>query len=302
MKILISGATGLVGKQLVRHLKSRGHEVNFLTTRREEINAFGSGVAGFLWNPRVKVVDVDSLEDVEVIIHLAGASISEPWTPKYKQTIVESRVASAELLFEAVKKHGPKVRHFISASGIGIYKDSVSIRHDEASIAFQPGFLGDVVKKWEAVADKFSLLNIAVTKVRTGLVLSADGGALPELAKPIRWGAGAPLGSGDQMQSWIHIDDLAGIYAFIAEHQLPGVYNAVAPNPTTNRAMTKAVAKRLKRPVLLPAVPAFMLRLILGERYKLLVESQYVSADKIVAAGYNFRYPHLRDALLVIYP
>ncbi len=302
MKILISGATGLVGKQLVRHLKSRGHAVNFLTTRQEEINAFGDGAPGFMWNPRVKAFDVASLEDVEVVIHLAGASISEPWTPQYKQTIVESRVASAQLLLEAVKKHGPKVRHFISASGIGIYKDSLSIRHDEESTSFQPGFLGDVVKEWEAAADEFSALGITVTKVRTGLVLSADGGALPELARPIRWGAGAPLGSGNQMQSWIHIDDLAGIYAFIAEQQLAGVYNAVAPNPTTNRAMTKAVAKRLNRPVLLPAVPAFMLRLILGERYKLLVESQYVSADKIMAAGYRFRYPHLIDALLVIYP
>lgn len=302
MKILISGATGLVGKQLVRHLKSRGHAVNFLTTRREEINAFGDGAPGFMWNPRVKAFDVASLEDIEVVIHLAGASISEPWTPQYKQTIVESRVASAQLLLEAVKKHGPKVRHFISASGIGIYKDSLSIRHDEESTSFQPGFLGDVVKEWEAAADEFSALGITVTKVRTGLVLSADGGALPELARPIRWGAGAPLGSGNQMQSWIHIDDLAGIYAFIAEQHLAGVYNAVAPNPTTNRAMTKAVAKRLNRPVLLPAVPAFMLRLILGERYKLLVESQYVSADKIMAAGYRFRYPHLIDALLVIYP
>ena len=302
MKFLISGATGLVGTRLVRHLADRGHTVNFLTMRREELEMFGDAAQGFMWNPSLKAFDMRSLSGVGTIIHLAGAPISKPWTNDYKKQILSSRVDSARLLLEAVKTHGHTVTHFISASAIGIYKNSLTLVHDESSIAYADGFLADVVKQWEHAADAFGELGISVTKVRTGLVLSADGGALPQLAKPIKWGLGSPLGSGGQMQSWIQIDDLVRIYTFVAENQLSGVYNAVAPKAVSNRELVEQLARRLKRPLWLPAVPEFALKIALGERYRLLVESQHVMPTKILQAGYPFKFETLPSALAEIYP
>jgi uncharacterized protein (TIGR01777 family) len=301
MKFLISGATGLVGTRLVRHLADRGHTVNFLTMRRE-LEMFGDAAQGFMWNPSLKAFDMRSLSGVGTIIHLAGAPISKPWTNDYKKQILSSRVDSARLLLEAVKTHGHTVTHFISASAIGIYKNSLTLVHDESSIAYADGFLADVVKQWEHAADAFGELGISVTKVRTGLVLSADGGALPQLAKPIKWGLGSPLGSGRQMQSWIQIDDLVRIYTFVAENQLSGVYNAVAPKAVSNRELVEQLARRLKRPLWLPAVPEFALKIALGERYRLLVESQHVMPTKILQAGYPFKFETLPSALAEIYP
>lgn len=301
MRILISGATGLIGSVLVENLRRRNHDIHFLTLKEDELSIFGDKAKGFLWNPSLKAFDLAALEGVGAIIHLAGAPISKRWTESYKKEIIDSRVESTQLIHDVLLKHDNAVKQFISASAIGIYKDSLTIRHSENSPAIGNTFLADVVKKWERAADGFSHLKIKVCKIRTGLVLAKQGGALPQLDKPIRYGLGAPMGTGKQWQSWIHIDDLVGIYTFAAEQQLDGVYNAVAPNPVTSRELTKAIAKKLKRPLWLPGIPAFLLKMALGEMHTLLLESQLVESAKIDNAGYGFRFAQLESALEDIY-
>lgn len=301
MRILVSGATGLVGKALVENLYSRNHDVRFLTLKKDQLALFGDRAKGFLWNPSLKAFDLSAIDRVDVIIHLAGAPISNRWTESYKKEIIESRIASAQLIHDVLLNHDNTVKQFISASAIGIYKDSLTTRHDENSMSIGSTFLAAVVKKWEHAADSFSRLGLKVCKIRTGLVLDKNGGALPQLAKPIRYGFGSPMGSGKQWQSWIHLDDLVGIYTFAAEKQLDGVYNAVAPNPISNKGLTKAIARQLKRPLWLPNIPTAILKLTLGEMHTLLVESQNVSDEKIKSAGYAFKYDEIERALASIY-
>lgn len=301
MRILVSGATGLIGTGLVENLHRLNHDVHFLTLKEDELSTFGEKARGFLWNPSLKAFDLAALDGVQAVIHLAGAPISNRWTESYKKEIINSRVASAQLIHDVLLKHDHSVKQFISASAIGIYKDSLTIRHDENSPAIGNTFLADVVKKWERAADGLSHLKIKVCKIRTGLVLAGQGGALPQMDKAIRYGFGAPMGSGKQWQSWIHIDDLVGIYTFAVEQQLEGVYNAVAPSPVTNKQLTKTIAKRLKRPIWLPGIPTFFLRMALGEMHALLVESQAVDSTKIDKAGYKFKFPQLESALEDIY-
>ena len=169
--------------------------------------------------------------------------------------------------------------------------------YDENNSEISDSFLGQVVQKWEEAVDDFSELNINVCKIRIGLVLSENGGALPEIVRPIRFGAGAAFGSGKQWQSWIHINDLAQIFIFALKENLSGVYNAVAPNPVTNSELTKASAKVLKRPLLLPNIPKLPMKLVLGEMHMLLFESQRVSSCKIIEKGFDFKFVNIETAL-----
>jgi uncharacterized protein (TIGR01777 family) len=300
MKILITGATGLIGKELTQLLLAKNHTVHYLTTSKAKIEE-QSNYIGFYWNPQEGKIDENCLYGVDVIVHLAGANIANRWTNAYKQEIIESRTLSGELLFNLVKKHPNQVKQIISASGTAIYPESFSTIYDETTTETEDSFLSHVVKKWEEAADRFQVLGLKVCKLRTGIVLSNKGGALPEMVKPIKYGVGAGMGSGKQIQSWIHINDLVALYYFAIEKQLEGVYNAVTPNPVSNQQLTKVIAKTLKKPLLLPNIPKFVMQLMLGEMSYLLFSSKNLSAQKILKTGFRFQFPEIEKAMADLY-
>lgn len=300
MKILITGATGLIGTELVKLLVSKNHEVNYLTTVKSKIDS-KPNYQGFYWNPQEGKIDENAIQGIDAIVHLAGANIAQRWTNKYKQEIIESRTLSSQLLYNLVKKHPNNVKQIISASGTAIYPDSISKVYYETSTESEDSFLSNVVKRWEESVDTFQVLGIKVCKFRTGIVLSNAGGALPEMVKPIKMGFGAVMGSGKQMQSWIHIRDLAALYYFAIENQLDGVYNAVSPNPVSNQDLTKVIAKTLKKPLWLPNIPKFIMKLILGEMCNLLFSSKNLSAKKISGIGFQFQFPRIDRAIADLY-
>jgi uncharacterized protein (TIGR01777 family) len=296
MRILIAGATGLVGQELVRLFHRQNIAVNYLTTNKSKLSK-DDNYTGYYWNPTVNEIDSNCFIGVDVVINLAGASISKRWTPAYKKEILESRVESANCILNSVKENNIRIAHYISASAIGIYPSSITNYYDESCEEKATSFLGEVVVAWEKAADQFAEIGVMVSKVRIGLVMSAQGGALPEIVKPIKLFAGAAFGSGKQWQSWIHISDLAKIFLFIAQHELEGVFNAVAPNAVSNKELTKAVAETLNRPLILPNVPKFVMKLLLGEMHLLLFESQRVCSQKIEEEGFNFDFHNIRPAL-----
>lgn len=296
MRVLITGATGLVGSHLSRLCRDRGIAVNYLTTSREKISD-EKDYKGFFWDPEAGEIDEAAFKGVEAIVHLAGASVAKRWTESYKQEIIDSRVKSANTIYSVLQKIDHNVTHFVSASAIGIYPSSLQKFYTEDDPGVDDSFLGEVVEKWEAAANKFGALGIAVARIRIGLVLAEGGGALPKMKIPASYNAGAAFGSGKQWQSWIHIKDVAGIFLFVLENELAGVYNAVAPNPVTNSELMKKIARQLGKKKWLPNIPAFVLKLSLGEMSVALLSSQLVSSEKIQKAGYTFRYKNLPKAL-----
>jgi uncharacterized protein (TIGR01777 family) len=300
MKVLITGATGLVGKALTKMLLERGDAVNYLTTRSSKITK-DKNYKGFLWNTKSQEIDKACFEGVNVIINLAGASVAKRWTSSHKKVILESRLSSLNLLYNSLSEIEHSVKHLVSASAIGVYPSSLTKLYDEEEGHLSEDFLGDVVQKWERSADSFIDLNIEVTKLRIGIVLSGNGGALEQMADPIKKYVGAPLGSGQQWQSWIHIEDLARMFCHVIEEENTGVFNAVAPNPVNNKELTKAIAKALNKPLILPPVPKFALKLLLGEMAQIVLGSQLVSADKIQEEGFVFEYSQVEKVLEEIY-
>ncbi|WP_034057186.1 TIGR01777 family oxidoreductase [Lacinutrix jangbogonensis] len=296
MRVLITGATGLIGSEIVKKCHAKGIVVNYLTTSKSKIECTAN-YQGFYWNPSRAEIDVDCIKDVDAIIHLVGASISKRWTKAHKQAIISSRLETTALLHDTVKNNPNTIVQIISASAIGYYPDSLTNYYSEGEKQISDSFLGQVVEKWEGAIDTFKSLNIAVSKVRIGIVFSNKGGAYPELSKPIRFGAGAVMGTGEQWMSWIHLEDLANIFTHVLEHKLEGVYNGVAPKPATNKTITKAIAKQLNRPLILPNIPKFALKLMLGDMHIILFESQRVSSKKIENTGFKFKYAHLESAL-----
>ena len=226
MKVLITGATGLIGQELTDLLLRNNHTVHYLTTSILKIHN-KANCYGFYWNPEEGKIDENCIEGVDVIVHLAGASISKRWTNSYKQELIESRVLSANLLFSLLKKTPNQVNHFVSASGTAIYPDSDTKIYDEFSTEIEDSFLGNVLVKWEESADQFNLLSLKVTKLRTGIVFSEKGGALLEMIKPIKMYVGSGFGSGNQIQSWIHLTDVVNLYYFVIQNNVEGVINAV---------------------------------------------------------------------------
>jgi uncharacterized protein (TIGR01777 family) len=294
--VLITGATGLIGQEIVKVCHDNNCLVHYLTTSRNKLSSQDNYI-GFYWNPETKEIDQNCFEGVDTIINLVGASISKRWTSSYKKEILLSRTDTAQLLFDTIKAHNFPVKHIVSASAIGIYPSSQINYYDEGFEQVSDSFLGEVVEKWEAAVDQFSSLGIKVSKIRIGLVLSEKGGALPEIAKPIRLGAGAAFGDGQQWQSWIHIEDLAQLFVYIGDNGLEGTFNGVAPNPINNLELTKIVAKVLDKPLILPNIPKLAMKLVLGEMHILLFESQRVSSQKIEEAGFKFAFHHLEPAL-----
>lgn len=297
MKILITGATGLVGTALTDQLRQGGTQVHYLTTRKSQIRS-EPDFRGFYWDPARNIIDPECFSGVSSIVNLAGASIARRWTTANKKVIQESRTDSLRTLKSGLASlDSHSVSYMLSASAIGIYADSLTQYHTEASQQFNPGFLGDTVRMWEAAAREFGQLGIPQGLFRVGLVLAGQGGALPRIVQPVRLGVGAPLGSGEQWQSWIHLEDLARMFRFALEERLEGVYNAVAPNPVTNQKLTREIASILQKPLWLPNVPSWALRLAFGEMARLLLASQRVSSEKIEMEGFGFRFKNVHTAL-----
>ena len=295
--ILITGGTGLVGKPLTQLLLDKGYTVSHLSRKAANIPL----VKTFLWDVEKAEIDPNCINDVDMIIHLAGAGIADGrWTDERKQEILSSRTKSIELIYSLLKNHPHRVKKIISASATGYYCD----RGDELLTENSPpmvDFLGRCCVAWEQAVDKGGALGLKILKFRTGVVLTDEGGALKQLALPIKFGFGTVLGSGRQWVPWIHLQDVIDMYLFGVENDLTGVYNMVAPNPVTNFKLTVAAATQLNRPLWLPKVPAFALKLAMGEMSAVVLYSTKVSAEKIEAAGFQFKFPTLKEALRQIY-
>ena len=297
MNLLITGATGLVGTELVQQCLENGHTVHYLTTNRSKLVTKDT-YKGFYWNPAKAEIDTACLHGVDAIINLAGASISKRWSRSYKREILQSRIDSIQTLHKLLCDNKHQIKHICSASALGIYPSSLTQKYNEFETKVSTGFLGQVVKAWEDEADTFNTLNIPLSKIRIGIVLAAGGGALKEMARPIKQGIGAAIGSGKQWQSWIHLKDLARLFLHVVENKLDGIYNAVASNPVSNAELTKALAKSLGKSIFLPNVPEFAIKLVLGEMAAITLESQYLLNDKIKATGFVFEFEQIDETLL----
>ena len=296
MRVLITGATGLIGQEIVKLCHEKDIKINYLTTSKSKIIQ-EENYKGFYWNPKAKEIDSDCFKGVDAIIHLAGATVSKRWTPSYKKEILASRTETTALLVNTLKALTHTVKQVVSASAIGIYPDSLTNYYDQTHNKTSSSFLGQVVSVWEEAIDEFSKLNITVSKIRIGLVLSNKGGALTELVKPIKFGLGAAFGNGKQWQSWIHIHDLANLFLYVLQNDLSGIYNGVAPNPVSNNELTKTAANALQKPLFMPNIPKFFMKLVLGDMHILLFESQRVSSKNVEDMGFYFKYNYLEPAL-----
>lgn len=299
MKILVTGATGLIGTELVQLLLKNNHSVNYLTTASQKI-VNKEHYNGFYWNPKEAKIDENCLLNVDVIIHLAGATIAKRWTSDYKQELIESRVLSANLLFNTLKKNPHQVKHIISASGTAIYPDSYSKIYTEISKSVENTFLGNLVVKWEESIEQFNLLHIKTAVLRTGIVFSEKGGALTEIVRPIKYYVGSGFASGKQLQSWIHLADLINIYSFVIDNKIEGIVNAVSPNAISNQDLTKLIAKILRRPLFMPNIPQWFMQLILGEMSSLLFTNKNIKPQRVLEMGFKFTYPIPEVALKAI--
>ena len=270
-QVLISGGSGLVGKTLCRKLQTKGYDVAILS--RTNNNEFKT----YLWNPAKNEIDPAAISTSDYIIHLAGSNIAEKrWSKSRKELILDSRVKSANLIFNEVKKQNKELKAFISASGVGYYGaiTSEEVFTEENRVAND--FLGQTCAKWESSATQFETLNIRTTILRTGVVLNKQGGALSKMSIPIKLGLASALGNGNQYLPWIHIDDLCEIYIkAIEDKDVNGIFNAVAPDFQTNKSFTQTLAKTLNKPYCLPNTPSFLLKFILGEMSVIILDNMY---------------------------
>jgi len=294
-RILISGGNGLIGRHLCQKLTGRGYQVAILSRSGKP----GGNLLSYYWDPDNNEMDPEAVDAADYIIHLAGANIGEKrWTPKRKQEILDSRVKPGQLIFNSVKANSGKLKAFISASATGYYGAIGSQQIFRETDPPALDYLGETCRQWEQSALQFESAGIRTVMIRTGVVLSPKGGALSKMATLVRYGLGSPLGSGRQFLPWIHLDDLCEIYIkALEDRQMNGAYNAVSPAITTNKEFYKTLARVLKKPLWLPPVPSFVLKIVLGEMSAMLLEGSRVSSVKIRAAGFNFRFPELQGAL-----
>jgi len=295
--VLITGGTGLVGTRLTELLLQKGYTVSYLSrTVGNGDSAIQPGVRVYGWNVEKGELDAEALREADYIIHLAGAGVADKrWTSERKQEIITSRTASAGLIAAGLKTVRHQVRAFISASAIGFYGADTGRQMMTEESPSGSDFLAEVTRRWETIAQ----LGIRTVKLRIGIVLSGQGGALMKIAQPVRLGAGAPLGSGKQITSWIHVDDLARLFVYALENEaMQGIYNAVAPNPVTNEELTHLVAKVLNKPLWLPKVPAFGIRLAMGEMAEIVLGGNHVLNGRIAReTAFTYRFTEAEKAL-----
>jgi uncharacterized protein (TIGR01777 family) len=296
--ILITGATGLIGTAITNTLLTKGYQVSHLSRSSGK----NPQVKTFIWNVEAGQIDERCMDGVDTIIHLAGAGIADKrWTKARKELLLNSRTQSIRLIYKLLQSKPHNVKNVISASATGYYSNRGNQLLTENS---QPlhDFLGTCCIEWEKAVDEGQELGLNITKFRTGVVLSTHGGALPPISIPIKIGLGAAIGNGNQYIPWIHWQDVVDMYLHAIEgNLLPDVYNMVAPNPVTNKELTIAVAHQLHKPLWAPNVPAFLLRLLLGEMSLVVLGSTRVSAEKVQDAGFKFKFENISDALSNIY-
>jgi uncharacterized protein (TIGR01777 family) len=287
--ILITGGSGLVGKAITQTLEKKGYQVAWLSRSSQNKKSF-------LWDVEKQEIDQNAIEWSDAIIHLAGSGVAEKrWTSERKKDILKSRTESTQLLWKAIQKATKKPEAFISASAVGFYgfDTGETLKREDA----QPGndFLAEVVVAWEMEVEKIEALGVRTAILRIGIVLDKIGGALSEILKPP---VAAPLGSGDQWMSWIHIQDLAKLFVFALENpEMKGKFNAVAPNPVKNKKLTRDAAKAKGKAFLGIGVPDFVIKLILGEMGAMVLGGNRVSAEKTLETNFQFEFPSLDLAL-----
>lgn len=294
-RVLITGGTGLVGTNLCRKLQGMGYEVAVLSRNKRNENK----IQTYFWDYNKNEIDKVAINTSDYIIHLAGVNLGERrWTSKRKQLVFDSRIKSAELIYNNIDKGNKRLRAFITASAIGYYG---AITYDKVFDETEPpadDFLGQTCKKWEQVADRFTDIGIRTVKIRTGVVLAKQGGVLPKIIIPVKLGIGSAIGDGNQYFPWIHIDDLCSIYIkAIEDTQMIGAFNAVAPEHKTNKQFIETIAHNLDKPFWFPKIPAIAIKVILGKMSEMILTGSRISSDKIKNSGFVFRYPNLESAL-----
>ena len=280
MNVTITGATGFIGRQLTEVLQQNSHQVRPLS--RAE------------WNVTAGEPPAQSLANADAIVHLAGEPVAQRWTAEAKRKIHDSRVQGTHNIVTALSTLSRRPQVMVCASAIGIYGERGDEILTESSLTGS-GFLADVCKEWEQQADLAVSLGMRVVKLRTGIVVGKNGGALKKMLPPFRAFVGGKIGSGRQWMSWIHLDDLVGIIRYAIEHPLNGVVNGTAPNPVTNSQFTRELAAAMHRPALFP-VPALALKAMFGEMSEILLSSQRVLPKAAESGGYRFRFPQLGEA------
>ena len=295
--ILLTGGTGLIGRNLTKQLLANGYQASHLSRSPGK----NPQVKTFLWDVDKGRIDDSCINGVDIIIHLAGAGVADKrWTDERKKEIIGSRTKSIGLIYHLLHTKKHKVSSIISASAIGYYGDC----GDELLTENSPpnnDFMAQCCVDWEVAVDEGRDLNLRVLKFRTGVVLD-NGGALKQMALPVKLCIGSPLGNGKQWIPWIHWHDVVDMYMLgIEKEGLTGVYNMVAPNPVTNEQLTQTIAKQLHKPLWAPKIPTFLLKLLMGEMSTIALSSTKVSAQKIEDAGFKFKYPDISSALKEIY-
>lgn len=291
--ILITGGTGLIGKQLTQLLQKKGHKVTILSRTKSNKKNF------FQWNIATNFIEEKAITTADYIIHLAGANIgAKRWTTKRKEQIIDSRVNPTLLLHKKIQELNPNLKAFIAASGIGYYGAITSHTIFKEDDNPHNDFLSKVCQLWEKASLQFQTSKIRTVIFRTGVVYSKKGGAFSKIISPIKKGFGAALGNGKQYMPWIHINDLCKMYLLAIENkELQGIYNAVSPEYITNKQLTKCVAQKLNKKVWLPNVPAFVLKLALGEMADLILYGSRVSVNKIKNIGFTFQFKNINKSL-----
>ena len=284
----------MIGERLTDLLLQRGYLVSHLGRKKRD-----GKVRSFVWDIERQFIDPEAVRNVDAIVHLAGANIGEKrWTKKRKNEILQSRLDPTRLLYDELKERKHSVKAIICAAGSSYYGLDIGEKFAEEDDKPGDDFLAVVCQQWERELDRFGGLGLRVVKLRAAIVLTPKGGALKKMKRPTELYAGAVLASGKQPMTWIHIDDHCGIIMrAIEDNTMQGPYNSVAPNPVTNEQFTKELAAALNRPIVLPHAPAFILRIIFGEMADLVLYGIRISAQKIIRAGYTFKFVHIREAL-----
>ncbi len=293
-KILLSGASGLVGRKLAEKLKQNGYNVEVLVRR----NSPSYGFKSYVWDYENNYLEKGALDNVHAFIHLAGARISKRWTIKNRLEIYESRIDSLEFIFEQMKAQNCHPETVITASAIGYYGQSTNNHIYTEDDLSGTDFLSFICSTWEDQVKQFEKLGVRTVAIRTAAVLSKTGGFVEEIKKPLQYNMGVILGNGKQYLPWIHIDDLVSIYIKALEDKsINGPYNASAPDYVDNRTFTKKLASRLHKLVLIPMVPKQVLKLTLGNMSTLVTEGSRISPQKIINKGFKFKFETLDDAI-----
>jgi uncharacterized protein (TIGR01777 family) len=299
-KILITGASGMIGKALCEELSKKGYKINAFSRTKPQSS---STIQYYKWNILKNEIDEEAFNGISAIIHLAGENIGKSrWTKKQKDKIITSRTDSIKLIYEKLKANTThQIESVISSGAVGFYGDRGDELLTEKSIIGK-GFLSETCKQWEDSVLTNYLPNSRTVVFRIGTVLNKSQGALPQMANLISLGLGSPLGSGKQWMPWIHLKDVIAAFIFALENnRMEGIYNMTAPQLLTNEFFTKALADQLRKPLWLPAIPSFILKGVLGEQSHLVLDSDRVSSEKLQSEGFIFEFADIKKALQDIY-